>query len=499
MEEKVAEDVVVTKFFKMKKHILYILFLGFFASYAQENQDYKKKVLEKAEVDLLMSYYTQDGLNSSVGGGIGTEELWNLTPTLIVSFPLNANAVLTVDAGLSAYSSASSSNLNPFDKGVSGASEGGDDDDDDDDDDDKEAINTGLVSGSPWVASSGASKKDVLTSVSVNFEHSSNSRNSILSVHAAFSTEYDYTSYGFGAGFTQLFNQKNTEIGIKANVYLDQWRPEYPTELKTFEEVGGNLNDGFFEGIEIWSESSGSYNPVHFSSIRDKNRNSYSVSLSFSQILSKKLQTSVFFDVVKQEGLLSTPYHRIYFADTDKFFIGNPDSIFDPNKAYDNPSNTDFFMLADDIERLPNNRLKIPIGVRLHYYINEFLTIRNYYRFYWDDWGILAHTYSVELPVKLGKSITAYPTYRYYSQNQVDYFAPFNTHLSSSTYYTSDYDLSKFTAHQYGIGLKYTDVLSKIKLWKIGLKSIELRYSHYERTTGLEADIITGGVKFLVD
>ncbi len=483
----------------MKKNILYILLLAVFASFAQENLDYKKKVLEKTEVDLLMSYYTQDGLNSSVGGGIGTEELWNLTPTLIVSIPLNADAVLTVDAGLSAYSSASSSNLNPFDTGASGASQGGEDDDDDDDDDKDDDFNPALTTGSPWIASSGASKKDVLSSVSVSFEHSSNSRNSILSAHGAFSTEYDYTSIGFGGGFTQLFNQKNTEIGIKANVYLDQWRPEYPTELKTFEEVDGNLNDGFFEGIEIWSQSVDSYNPIKFSSIKDKGRNSYSVSLSFSQILSKKLQTSMFFDVVRQEGLLSTPYHRIYFADTNKFYIGNPESISDPNQLYTDPSNTDFFMLADDIERLPNNRLKIPVGMRLHYYINEFLTIRNYYRFYWDDWGVLAHTYSVELPIKLGKGFTAYPTYRYYIQNQADYFAPFNTHLSTETYYTSDYDLSNFSANQYGMGLKYTDVLSKIKLWKINLKSINLRYNHYKRTTGLQADIITGGLKFLVD
>jgi hypothetical protein len=28
--------------------------------------------------------------------------------------------------------------------------------------------------------------------------------------------------------FTKLFNEKNTEISVKANAYLDQWRPIYP-------------------------------------------------------------------------------------------------------------------------------------------------------------------------------------------------------------------------------------------------------------------------------
>lgn len=464
-----------------------------FSQENQENQEFKKKVLEKIEVDLLMSYYTQDGENSSVGGGIGTEELWDITPTIVVSIPLNADDVLTVDAGISAYTSASSSNLNPFD---SGASES---EDDDDEDDDFKADDTGLTTGSPWLASSGASKSDVLTAVSVSYDHSSDSRNTIMSAHAAVSIEYDYTSIGFGGGFTQLFNQKNTEFGIKANVYLDTWYPLYPTELKSYEETNGDLNDGFFEGIDIWAQTEGSYNPVVFSSLKDKGRNSYSLSLSFSQILSKKLQTSVFMDVVHQEGLLSTPYHRIYFADTNKFFVGNPETIFDENQAYDDPSNTDSFMLADDIERLPNTRLKLPLGMRLHYYVNEFITLRNYYRFYWDDWGILAHTYSVEMPIKIGKGFTVYPTYRYYTQNQADYFAPFNTHLSTEKFYTSDYDLSEFSANQYGLGVKYTDVLSKMNVWKLALKSIDLRYNHYDRTTGLKADIITGGVKFMVE
>lgn len=466
------------------------MLLSGLAPYAQENQDFKKKVLEKTEVDLLMSYYTQDGANSAVGGGIGTEELTDVTPTLVVNIPLNTDDVLTVDAGISAYTSASSSNINPFDSVASvasGASSGKND---------KASANNNT--GSPWVSSTGASKSDVLTAVSVAYDHSSDSRNSIWSAHAAFSTEFDYTSIGFGGGFTQLFNQKNTEIGVKANVYLDHWRPLYPVELKSYEE-NGNLNTGFFGDIDVWAENGGTYNPISFSSIRDKKRNSYSVSLSFSQILSKKLQTSIFLDVVRQEGLLSTPYHRIYFSDKNKFYIGNPNTINNPLQAYDDPSNTDSFMLADDIERLPNNRLKLPIGMRLHYYVNEFLSIRNYYRFYWDDWGVMAHTYSVELPIKLGKGFTAYPTYRFYTQNAVDYFAPFNTHLSTETYYTSDYDLSKFSANQYGLGLKYTDVFSKTKFLKLGLKSIDVRFNHYERTTGLKADIITAGVKFIVD
>ena len=64
------------------KNILFIftLFLSF-TLFAQDPPQadslvvYKKRVLETTELDLLMSYYTQDGKNAAVSGGIGTEEL----------------------------------------------------------------------------------------------------------------------------------------------------------------------------------------------------------------------------------------------------------------------------------------------------------------------------------------------------------------------------------------------------------------------------------------
>ena len=69
------------------------------------------------------------------------------------------------------------------------------------------------------------------------------------------------------------------------------------------------------------------------------NRNSYSASFGFSQILTQRLQLSVFFDVLQQQGLLSTPYHRIYFADKTNFFIGQSQYIAN----YESSTNTGVF------------------------------------------------------------------------------------------------------------------------------------------------------------
>lgn len=476
----------------MKKLIISLVIFSSVIGFAQDNTEYKKRVLETAEVDFLTSYYTQKGNNASVTGGIGSEKLSDFTPTIVLSVPLSDDDVLTIDAGISAYTSASSSNLNPFD--LTGASRGGDDDDDD-----NGGGTVGQVTGSPWVASSGASRQDVWGSISVDYSHSSDDRNTIWNVDASFATEYDYMSIGFGGGLTKLFNDKNTTLGVSGKVYLDTWMPKYPTELDSYLEVNGNLNEGFFNGVTIIDQNgntSTNWHPVDgFDLINNKARNSYSVSVSFSQILSKNAQMSLFFDVVNQKGWLGNPMQRVYFGDINNYYIGNAASI----DNYTLPSNKDVFQLADDIERLPNSRFKIPVGVRLNYYINEILAVRTYYRYYMDNWGVRSHTSNIELPIKISTKVTLYPTYRFYNQTAADYFAPFEENLSTNRYYSSDYDLSKFSANQYGFGISYTDILTKSHLWKLGLKSIDLKYNSYRRNTGLKANIISAGIKFVLD
>ena len=471
--------------------IIALFSIGSMTSQQDSTAVYKKRVLETTEIDFLTSYYTQDGNNASVTGGIGTEELVDLTSTIVVSIPLNADDVLTVDAGISAYTSASSSNGNPFD--VSGASG-----DDDNDDDDRAPQAAGTVTGTPWAASSGASASDVWGSFNVDYAHSSDNRNTIWNADVSYAVEYDYSSIGFGGGLTKLYNQKNTTFGLNVKVYLDTWQPIYPTELKAYDAVNGEPNKGFFEGITIIDQNgmaSLNWNPEKFALINEKGRNSYSLAFSFSQILNKNAQISLFFELIKQQGWLANPLQRVYFGDVDNYYIGNASNI----SNYTDSSNVDVFQLADDIERLPSSRLKIPIGGRFNYYINEKISLRTYYRYYYDDWGIKSNTASLEIPIKVSDKFTLYPSFRYYDQTQADYFAPYEEHLSTSEFYTSDFDLSKFSANQYGIGISYNDIFSSAHLWKFGLKSIDFKYNNYQRNSGLKAHYVGLGIKFIMD
>ncbi|WP_298954283.1 DUF3570 domain-containing protein [uncultured Nonlabens sp.] len=422
--------------------------------YSQTAQDstkvYKKRVLESVEVDFLSSYYTQDGDNAAVSGGIGTEELTDVTGTFVVSIPLNDDDVLTIDAGVSAYTSASSSNVGPFDGG-------GDAD--------------------PFQASSGASSSDLWANLTGSYSHSSDDRNDIWSAKLSVSSEYDYFSVGVGGSYTKLFNEKNTEVSVNGNVYIDTWNAIYPTELRPFGEGGNGLSNRLFTQNTITGNTN--YAPI-FTEFADEGRNSYSLGFGFSQILHKNVQGSLALDFVQQQGLLSTPFQRVYFGDIADSFIEN-------------------FQLADAIERLPDSRFKVAAGGRLNWYLNENFTVRTFYRYYYDDWGITSHTASIEVPIKITDKFTIYPSYRFYNQTAADYFRPYEGALSTDEFYTSDYDLSEYSANQFGFGVSYTDIFAKAHIWKLGLKSIDLKFYQYDRDTTFSSSIITAGFKFVMD
>jgi hypothetical protein len=389
------------------------LYLGIAASFAQsikrDTVPYEKQKLKLEQVDLVNSYYHQDGNNSAVTGGVGTERLTDFSNTFDVQLSRYGKTGLkhtyNFELGVDTYTSASSDNIDP---------------------------NT----------YSGPSYSDVRIYPSISWDIANEKKGHSFGFDVSTSHEYDYSSFGSGLHYSKSSKDKNTDFDIKLKAFFDTWKVILPIELRpdNFGGPGYQQNDR-------------------------APRNSFSGALSLSHIFTKNFQAMLMVEPAYQKGLLATRYQRVYFTN-----------------------------LASRAEYLPDNRLKLPIGARLNYFLGDNLVFRSFLRYYTDDWGIKSQTAELETAIKLNPFASISPFYRYYQQTATNYFAAYGKHSANDNFYSSDYDLAKFHSNYYGAGIRFAPPAGVLGLSRVSM--IELRYGHYVRSNGLNSNIVSMNLRF---
>ncbi|TXF78824.1 DUF3570 domain-containing protein [Chryseobacterium sp.] len=395
----------------MKKIIISIVALfGFLHAKAQENTttEHPKK-LTLDEVNLVSSYYRQDGNNSAVTGGIGSEKLSDISNTIDVTMvkydKKERKNKFDLSVGIDHYSSASSDKID-------------------------------------LQANSSASYSDNRIYPTLGWSRENEAKGTTIFAGVSFSSEFDYQSYGANIGFAKKTPNKMGEFTAKFQAYMDQVSLIAPIELRTAGNTGGEHDSYGVSG-----------------------RNTFALSLSYSQIINQNFQVEFLADGIQQTGYLSLPFHRVYFTDH---------SVHQ--------------------EALPDRKFKIPVGVRANYFLGDRLIVRAYYRYYTDDWGLKSNTFSLETPVKISPFLSVSPFYRYYSQTSAQYFAPFEQHTAFDDFYTSNYDLSKFDSHFYGAGIRFSPNNGLFGIERLNM--VEVRYGHYTKSVGMKSDIISLNIRF---
>ena len=234
------------------------IFLSLFSVKAQlKDSSYTNKKLKLEEVNLVSSYYHQDGDHAAVTGGIGSQKLTDIANVIDVKLLKPGSGTnlhhLDLELGVDYYSSASSDKID-------------------------------------LKANSSASSADlrVYPSISYNFENKAKAFT--VGANLSFSNEFDYQSIGAGLDLSKSFNKNNTELSFKGKVFRDQVKLITPVELRT--GWGGEGDDD------------------HYGS---SPRNTYSASFSLAQVVNQRLQLMVIADYIRQDGYLGLPFHRVYF------------------------------------------------------------------------------------------------------------------------------------------------------------------------------------------
>lgn len=385
----------------LTSYLLFLLATSNLLAQSDSTALYKK---QKVDVDFLFNYYEQNGEHSAVTGGLGTEELTDVSGDIVIHLLIDSLQELNFNLHFNHYTSASTDRI---DSRMSSASS----------EDNRFSFNGAYgFKKTPW-----------------KWKHK---------YGAGVSIESDYISTSLAANYSRNSNNKMNSYTIGSDFYFDKWVIIYPEEIRGTDRV--------------YSETD--------------NRNTYQFNFAFERIISKRINFGASLNPSYQHGILSTPFHRVYFME---------DSL---------PKN----------EQLPNSKYRIALNFRLNAFINEDIIIRLSEGFYYDDFGITAFHSQIEVPIKSGITFMFFPFYRYYAQSASDYFSIYKTQTNTADFFTSDYDLSEFQSHKIGIGTRIKPLYgiggNKQKAFYSILKSIELRFSYYNRSDNLSAWMI--GSKF---
>ena len=366
---------------------------------------YTKRTVSKTQIEAVVSTYAQDGNNSAVTGGIGTEALVVIGPNLKISHQFKKYNTITYHGGADFITSASTDNID-------------------------------------FVRMS-ASHKDTRGFSDISYRRDLRKTDLGITAGTGFSLESDYFSVPVSLSLDYREPSRMRSYSVAFQAFFDDLR-------------WGRLNPDYLRPVKL----------IYPVELRYKNwfdnvkRNSYNVKFSFTQVINKRMVAAFFPEFSYQWGLLSTPFHRIYFSDG-----------------------------TEKVENLPTQRFKLPLAARLHYFVGKRTILKGQYSFFWDNFGIVSNGLELEFAVKLNPIFTLSPFARFYHQSGSKYFKPYKEHSSSETYYSSDYDLSTMQTYKAGIGLRYAPFHYVGKRFQF--EEMNLRYTYYRQSNGLWALMVS--------
>ena len=382
-----------------------------------DSSGYNPRRLRLDEVDFVSSYYGQTGDHSAVRGGIGSEAVTDIANGLDLKLiwldkAFNKNS-LSVGLGFDYHTAASQAYVS-----LTGASK---------------ASGTRIYPSLDWTIENAKS-------------------GNTFGIGAYYSGEVNYHSLGADAHFSVKTDDKMGEFSAKLQGYFDKVTLIFPDEFEPALPVV--INPGGIgrprHGKRNWGSSP---------------RDTYTASLSYSQIINSRLQIWLLGDAVTQNGYLGLPFHRVYFSNG-----------------------------KDTIEKLPSSRFKLPVGLRANYFLGDNIILRAYYRYYADNWGIRSNTVGLEVPYKITPFFSISPFYRFYSQSASSYFAPYEAHNPTDQFYTSNYEYAKFNSQFFGVGFRIAPPAGVFGLQ--ALHEMEIRYGHYSQNTDLVSDVLSISLGF---
>ncbi len=273
-----------------------------------------------------------------------------------------------------------------------------------------------------------------------------------LTPQFSYSAEQDYESTGVSLTHAIDFNEKNTTLTWGVSHAFDRVLPSEGTRL---EDVEDKDTLDFLVGV--------------------------------NQLLGPKTTVTANLTVGYADGFLADPYKRVLFRDFP-YTPGEPYTVFPESR--------------------PGSRFRQVLYLGGSHFIETLdAAVEVGYRWHHDDWGIWAHTVSLEWHQKVGRMVTISPLFRFHTQSAAEFYGtsfggdpscpegePGCPDIPLPEHYSADFRLSELNTFTYGVSVN-ARVHERV--------SLEVGYKRYvmEGTDGVtsdtqypSADVVSGSV-----
>lgn len=155
----------------------------------------------------------------------------------------------------------------------------------------------------------------------------------------------------------------------------------------------------------------------------------HNYSLSLTQILTASSLVSFSFNTIADEGYLNNPYRFIRHVDGAGFKLAP--------------------------EKYPNTRTSYAYGLRGRYFLPYRAALYADGRFFNDTWGINSYNLELGYVHPFGRHFTTEVRYRYYQQEQADFYSDLFPYADSQTFMARDKEMSTYSNYSVGLSVGY--------------------------------------------
>jgi hypothetical protein len=231
--------------------------------------------------------------------------------------------------------------------------------------------------------------------------------------------------------------------------FIHSYEPDYTSNTMTYsvsQDMFGDLTtvsmnykrewDDIFKMIKECGTTAspcpeGDFIKVHDPAFGRKRMDERSYGFGLTQILTRNAILAINYDLITDEGFISNPYREARYLD---------------------PTVARGWSLEQEI--YPGTRTSNAIGGDFKYYLPYRAALDLQYRYYQDTFGIRAHTAELGY-TQPWHGWTFNGSFRFYVQNQADFYSDLFPFVASQNFVSSNQDLAAYRSYSFGVGASY--------------------------------------------